>query len=150
MAYFLKVSKQQSRTYLSIYESFYSPDVKGTRQKSYRTIGNLDKLIESGIQDPISFFQKEVDELNEKRRQEKQNNKINQKLISDVSPEKYLGYFPLANILNTLDVEEHFHNMQSCRNFKFDLYDVVSSLIYARAVSPLSKHKTFIDVLPSL
>lgn len=150
MAYFLKVSKQQSRTYLSIYESFYSPDVKGTRQKSYRTIGNLDKLIESGIEDPISYFQKEVDELNEKRRQEKQNNKINQKLISDVSPEKYLGYFPLASILNTLDVEEHFQNMQSSRNFKFDVYDIVSSLVFARAVSPLSKHRTFVDVLPSL
>lgn len=66
MAYFLKVSKQQTRTYLSIYESFYSPEVKGTRQKSYRTIGNLDKLKESGIEDPISYFQKEVDELNEK------------------------------------------------------------------------------------
>ena len=35
MAYFLKVSKQQSRTYLSIYESFYSPDVKA------RSIGVL-------------------------------------------------------------------------------------------------------------
>lgn len=150
MAYFLKVSKQQSRTYLSIYESFYSPDVKGTRQRSYRTIGNLDKLIQSGIDDPISFFQKEVDELNEKRKQNRMNNKINQKLISDVSPEKYLGYFPLANILNTLDVEEHFKYMQSTRNFHFDLFDIVSSLVYARAVAPLSKRRTFIDILPSL
>ena len=150
MAYFLKVSKQQSRTYLSIYESFYSPDIKGTRQRSYRTIGNLDKLIQSGIDDPISYFQKEVDELNAKRKQNLMNNKINQKLIADVSPEKYLGYFPLANILNTLDVEEHFKYMQSSRNFHFDLFDVVSSLVYARAVAPLSKRRTFIDILPSL
>lgn len=150
MAYFLKVSKQQNRTYLSIYESFYSPEVKGTRQRSVKMIGNLDKLIESGIEDPISHFKKEVDEMNEKRKQEKQNNKINQKLISNVSPEKYLGYFPIANILNTLDVEEHFNYMQSTRKFQFNLYDVVSSLVYARAVCPSSKHKTFHDVLPSL
>ena len=150
MAYFLKVSKQQTRTYLSIYESFYSPEVKGTRQKSYRTIGNLDKLKESGIEDPISYFQKEVDELNEKRKQEKLNKKINQKLISDTSPERYLGYFPLANILNTLDVEEHFKYMQSSRNFRFNVYDIFSSLVYARAVAPLSKHKTYVDILPTL
>lgn len=69
MAYFLKVSKQQNRTYLSIYESFYSPDVKGTKQRSFRKIGNLDKLIEIGIEDPIAYFKNEVDELNEKRKQ---------------------------------------------------------------------------------
>lgn len=150
MAYFLKVSKQQNRTYLSIYESFYSPDVKGTKQRSYRKIGNLDKLIASGIDDPIAYYKKEVDELNAKRKEEKLNNKINQKLISNVSPEKYLGYFPLANILNVLDVEEHFKQMQSTRDFKFNLYDVITSLVFARAVAPLSKHKTFLDILPSL
>lgn len=150
MAYFLKVSKQQNRTYLSIYESFYSPDVKGTKQRSFRKIGNLDKLIESGIEDPIAYFKKEVDELNEKRKQEMQNNKINQKLISDISPERYLGYFPLANILNALDVEEHFKYMQSTRDFQFDVYDIVSSLVFARAVAPLSKSRTFAEILPSL
>ena len=38
MAYFLKVTKQQSRTYLSIYESFYSPETKGTKHRSYRSL----------------------------------------------------------------------------------------------------------------
>ena len=52
MAYFLKVSKQQSRTYLSIYESFYSPDVKGTKHRSVINLGNIDNLIASGIDDP--------------------------------------------------------------------------------------------------
>ena len=35
-------------------------------------------------------------------------------------------------------------------NFKFDLYELLSSLIYARAVNPCSKHKTFHEVLPNL
>lgn len=91
-----------------------------------------------------------MDELNDQRRQENQNARINQKLISEVSPERYLGYFPLCNILNTLDVEEHFRYMQSNRNFRFDVYDVVTSLVFARAVAPLSKHRTFMDILPSL
>lgn len=150
MAYFLKVAKQQNRTYLSIYESFYSPDVKGTKHRSVKKIGNLDKLIASGIEDPISFYKKEVDKMNEERKYKNANSKINQRLISEISPEKYLGYFPLANILNTLDVEEHFTYMQSIRDFQFNVFSVFSSLVFARAVAPLSKHRTFHDVLPSL
>lgn len=68
MAYFLKVTKQQSRTYLSIYESFYSPETKGTKHRSYRSLGNIQKLIDSGIDDPIAYFQKEVDRLNARER----------------------------------------------------------------------------------
>lgn len=150
MAYFLKVSKQQSRTYLSIYESFYSPEVKGTRHRSFKSLGNIDKIIESGIDDPIAYYQKVVDRMNQERKQKIQSEKTNRKLISDQSPERYLGYFPLANILNTLDVQQHFRHMQSSRNFQSDVFDIFSSLVFARAVAPHSKHKTFHDILPSL
>lgn len=60
MAYFLKKTKRNDRLYLSIYESFYSPETKNTRHKSFRKIGFVDALIEQGIDDPISHFQKEV------------------------------------------------------------------------------------------
>ena len=40
--------------------------------------------------------------------------------------------------------------MQSTRDFHFNVYNIFSSLVFARAVSPLSKHKTFHDILPSL
>lgn len=150
MAYFLKVTKQQNRTYLAIYESFYSPEVKGTKHRTYKSLGNIEKLIKDGIADPISFYQEEVNRLNNERKNLMANNKINQRLISDVSPERYLGYFPLANIMNNLDVQMHFDYMQSTRNFRFNVFNIFSSLVYARAVAPLSKHKTFHDVLPSL
>lgn len=150
MAYFLKVSKQQTRTYLAIYESFYSPDVKGTKHRSVKNLGNINKLIDAGIDDPISFYQKEVDRMNAEKKKEKEVQKKNDKLISDISPEKYLGYFPLANILNNLDVEQHFDFLQSNRNFQFNVFDIFSSLVFARAVAPYSKYKTFHDVLPSL
>lgn len=150
MAYFLKVSKQQTRTYLSIYESFYSPDVKGTKHRCYKHLGNLDKLIAGGIVDPIAHFKREVDELNAAKKAEKEIIKKTEKVISSVSPERYLGYFPLANVLNTLDVEQHFDLMQSTRNFHFNVFDIFSSLVFARAVAPFSKYKTFHDILPSL
>ena len=56
MAYFLKKTKRNDRLYLSIYESFYSPETKNTRHKSFRKIGFVDALIEQGIDDPISHF----------------------------------------------------------------------------------------------
>ena len=150
MAYFLKVTKQQNRTYLAIYESFYSPEVNGTKHRSYKSLGNIEKLKNDGIDDPIAFYQAEVDRLNLERKQEMANKKINQRLISEVSPERYLGYFPLSNVMNTLDVEMHFGYMQSTRDFHFNVFDIFSSLVYARAVAPVSKHRTFHDVLPSL
>lgn len=150
MAYFLKTTKQQNRVYLSIYESFYSDDVKGTKHRCYKSLGNIEKIKASGIDDPHAYYQAVVDQLNNDRKKENANRKFNQKLISDVSPERYLGYFPLANILNTLDVKFHFDMMQSNRDFQFNVYDIFTSLVYARAVAPLSKHKTFHDVLPSL
>ena len=148
MAYFLKKTKRNDRLYLSIYESFYSPETKNTRHKSFRKIGFVDALIEQGIDDPISHFQKEVNELNSKRETEKC--RINFQQISDVSPELCLGYVPIAKILNMLDVKEHFGYLSSSRKFEFDVYDVFSALVYARVVAPLSKHQTFHDILPKL
>lgn len=148
MAYFLKKTKRNDRLYLSIYESFYSPETKNTRHKSFRKIGFVDALIEQGIDDPISHFQKEVNELNSKRETEKC--RINFQQISDVSPELCLGYVPIAKILNMLDVKEHFGYLSSSRKFEFDVYDVFSALVYARVVAPLSKHQIFHDILPKL
>ena len=64
MSYFLKKQKQCNHVYLAIYESFYSPDVKGTKHKCIQSLGSVDKLIKSGIPDPISYFQKKVDDMN--------------------------------------------------------------------------------------
>lgn len=91
-----------------------------------------------------------LDNPNAEKKMEKEVQKKTEKLISDISPEKYLGYFPLANILNNLDVEQHFGFLQSNRNFQFNVFDIFSSLVFARAVAPCSKYKTFHDVLPSL
>ena len=71
MAYFLKGSKQQTRTYLSIYERFYSDETKGTKHKCYKHLGNIEKLKKEGIEDPIAYYKEEVKKLNEKKVQKK-------------------------------------------------------------------------------
>lgn len=144
MAYFLKKTKLGNRTYLAIYESFYSHDKKGTAHRCYKSLTSVETLKESGIEDPISHFQKEVDELNKERK------KDSARKISDKSPMLYLGYFPLKNILEKLKIKKYVDFFKLTNDFKYDLYDLLSSLVYARSVHPCSKNKTFHEVLPYL
>lgn len=148
MAYFLKKTKRNDRLYLSIYESFYSPETKNTKHKSYKSLGFVDKLVSQGIDDPISHFQKEVDALNLKHNTEKVRRKSKQ--ISEMSPMRYLGYLPLAKVMNLLDMEDHFEYMAATRRFHFSIYELFTALVYARAVNPCSKWKTYHDIFPHM
>lgn len=145
MAYFLKKQHQANNTYLAIYESFYSPDSNGTKHKCIKSLGSVTKLIEKGIDDPISFYQAEVDRMNLEKKQD------NYRKISEVSPIRHLGYFPLKAIMDKLKIKPIIDLFNKYGvNFDFDLYDILTSLVYARAVCPCSKHKTFHDIIPNL
>jgi len=144
MAYYLKKTKLKGRTYLSIDESFYSHEKKGTAHKCFKSLGSVETHIKNGMEDPISHFQKEVDALNQKRFS------VGVKKISDKSPNLYLGYFPLKSILDKLYIKKYVDYFKLTNNFKYDLYELLSSLIYARAVNPCSKYRTFHEVLPEL
>ena len=144
MAYFLKKTKQKNRTYLAIYESFYNHEKKGTAHKCYQSLGSVETHLENGIKDPIVFFQKEVDRLNKIKNEE------GVRKISDKSPILYLGYFPLKNILERLKIKKFVDYFKLTNNFEYDLFDLLSSLIYARSVHPCSKNRTFHEILPNL
>lgn len=144
MAYFLKQTKHKNRTYLAIYESFYNHDKKGTAHKSYESLGSIETNIKNGIADPIAYFQKKVDALN------KAKNEAGVRKISDKSPNLYLGYFPLKSIMDKLKIKKFVDYFKLTNNFEYDLYDLLSSLVYARSVNPCSKNRTFHEVLPYL
>jgi len=148
MAYFLKKTNNKKGTYLQIYESYYDPDRKGGAHRSYKPIGYVHELVESGIDDPISHFQVEVDELNRLHDQKKKSEKV--KTISDESPEKLLGYFPLKNINDSLRTKQYIDIMQTATDYRFNVFDMMSSLVYSRVVHPCSKAKTYDEVLPKL
>ena len=144
MAYYLKKTKLKGRTYLSIDESFYSHEKKGTAHKCFKSLGSVETHLENGIEDPIAYFQKEVDELN------KANNDKGIKKISDKSPLLHLGYFPLKSMLDKLQIKKYVDYFKLTNDFKYDLYELLSSLVYARSVHPCSKNRTFHEVLPNL
>lgn len=144
MAYYLKKTRLKGRTYLSIDESFYSHDKKGTAHKCYKSLGSVETWMEKGIADPVSHFQKEVDALNQEKADE------GVRKISDQSPILYMGYFPLKSLLEKMQIKKYVDYFNLMHDFKYDLYEVLSTLIYARAVKPCSKYKTFHEVLPNL
>lgn len=148
MAYFLKKSNFKKGTYLQIYESFYDPVRKGSAHRSYKAIGYVHELQEKGIDDPISFYKEEVAKLNQKLSLDRSKEKTRQ--ISDETPEKLLGYFPLKNINDGLGVKKYIDLMQTATDFQFNIFSMMSALIYSRAVHPCSKSKTFDEVIPRL
>lgn len=148
MAYFLKKTNNKKGTYLQIYESYYDPERKGGAHRSYKPIGYVHELQQKGIDDPFAFYSEEVQRLNQEQRLNKQKEKERQ--IGEESPEKLLGYFPLKNINDSLHCKKYIDFMQSATDFRFNVFDMMSALVYARAVQPCSKSKTFIDVIPKL
>lgn len=148
MAYFLKKSNLKKGIYLQIYESFYDPERKGGAHRSYKALGYVHELIAKGIDDPISFYKNEVVKLNQQLSDDRSKEKARQ--ISDETPEKLLGYFPLKNINDALGVKKYIDLMQTATDFKFNAFSMISALVYSRAVCPCSKSKTFDEVIPRL
>lgn len=148
MAYFLKKSNYKKGTYLQIYESFYDPERKGSAHRSYKALGYVHELQAKGIDDPISYYKEEVAKLNQEFQTAKNAKKSKQ--ISDDSPEKLIGYFPLKNINDKLSVKKYIDLMQTATDFRFNVFDMLSALVYARLVQPCSKSKTYDEVIPKL
>ena len=148
MAYFLKKTKNKKGIYLQIYESYYDPERKGGAHRSYKPIGYVHELQANGIEDPIAVFSEEVQKLNQEYKKKKQAEK--ERKISEESPEKLLGYFPLKNLNDSLGCKKYIDLMQTATHFRFNIFDMMSDLIYARVVHPCSKLKTYWEVIPKL
>ena len=148
MSYFLKKTKNKKGVYLQIYESYYDPERKGGAHRSYKPLGYVHELIDQGIDDPVFFYSEEVKKLNQERLDNNRKEKI--RLISDESPEKLLGYFPIKNLNDSLGARKYIDLMQTATDFRFSVADLIDALIYARVVRPCSKSRTFEEIIPKL
>lgn len=148
MAYFLKKTKNKKGIYLQIYESYYDPERKGGAHRSYKPIGYVHELQANGMENPIAVFGEKVQKLNQEYKKKKQAEK--ERKISEESPEKLLGYFPLKNLNDSLGCKKYIDLMQTATHFRFNIFDMMSDLIYARVVHPCSKLKTYWEVIPKL
>lgn len=146
MVYYLKQNVKKGRTYLSIVDSFYNPETKDTAYETYRSLGSVETLKAKGMEDPVSYYEKEVERLNEEKESE------DAQKVSDKAPFKYGGHFIIKSIIEKLEVKPHIdcYILGKMTDFHFDLYDLLCSLIFSRILSPCSKIKTFEEVIPYL
>ena len=146
MRYFLKKTNLKKGEYLQIYMSEYKRGI-GSRNKSFKALGYTEELKGKGIKDPVGHFQREVDRMNSQLERKDAEDKALE--IGNESPIRYLGYFPLKGIVNSLVFfEKAVDAIAQGRKFQFDVYETMMALVYARAILPSSKKKTHEEVIP--
>ena len=96
-----------------------------------------------GIDDPIKYYQKEIDELNETN-----SRKVVQ--IGEESVKTNLGYFLPKAMFDFLNMDRTLNIIASNYNVQYDFATMFRSLVYAQIVGPGSKLKAFERVIPSL
>ena len=114
----------------------------------YENIGNYDKLIErAGDEDPLTWLDNYVKELNKKH---KENNlpviieKYQNRLISKDTQRLFNGgYLFLQQIYYDLKLDKICKDISDKYQFKFDLDNILSRLIYGRVLYPSSKIATY-------
>lgn len=115
--------------------------------KVYENIGNFEKLkLRAGDEDPLVWLKNYVAELNKQHKKDslpviiqKNPNKIIEKNIQNCFN---VGYLFLQEIYYKLKLNEICETISEKYQFKYDLNDILSKLVYSRVIYPASKLKT--------
>lgn len=138
----LKCTKSKNSEHYSIIQDL---NVNGKRTtKVYENIGNYASLCQrAGEQDPLEWAAAYISALNEKHKEEtlpiiikKYENKLmdkNKKVLFNI------GYFFLQALYYRLGLHQICNEISERHQFKFDLNNILSQLIYLRIIMPGSK-----------
>ena len=113
----------------------------------YENLGTLDKIKQrAGNEDPLVWLKNYVQELNKKEKENRMPviiKKDPSKVIDkNVQSSFNVGYLFLQDIYYKLKLDKICNEITEQRQFKFDLNDILSKLIYSRILFPASKLKT--------
>ncbi len=153
----VKKTTSKSKVHYSIIKDVVIEGKKTTRV--FENIGNFDKLQQrAGEQDPLEWLDLYVQELNI---QLKEKNlpviirKYPNTLISkDVRRSFNIGYLFLKSLYHQLGLQDICNNISDKYQYKFNLNDILSQLIYSQIIFPCSKRKshslsqTFLNTTP--
>lgn len=113
----------------------------------YENIGNYEKLkLRAGKKDPLEWLDNYIDELNKKQKQnaipeiiKKDPSKI---IDKNIRTNFNIGYLFLQSIYYKLKLNKICDDISNRYQFKYDLNDILSKMIYARILFPASTKKT--------
>ena len=138
-------TKSKNKEHYSIIQDI---NVNGKRTtKVYENIGNFDNLkLRAGDEEPLEWLKNYVAELN---KQHKENSlpvimkkNPNRLIDKNIQNSFNIGYLFLQDIYHKLRLHEICNEFTERHQFKFDLNDILSKLIYSRIIFPASKLKT--------
>ena len=138
-------TKSKNNVHYSIIQDIMKNGKRTT--KVYENIGNYEKLkLRAGNEDPLVWLNNYVKKLNEKSKEDslpviiqKNPNKI---IDKNVQVSFNVGYLFLQDIYYKLKLNNICNTITDKYQFKFDLNDILSKLIYSRILFPASKLKT--------
>ena len=145
MSYFVRVTEKVKGKYLQIYDSSWNKKLERNVSKLYETLGYEEDLKKKiNVSDVVQHYKDKCKQLND----EAKLNKIEK--ISSNSSIINVGYFILKAMADKLELEPFIDSLSDDRKIKYDLYDLLKYLTYARVVKPSSKIDTCYNILPSL
>ncbi|MGN1330776.1 MAG: IS1634 family transposase [Clostridia bacterium] len=143
----MRINKTKSKNF-EHYSIIYDVKINGKRtSKVYENIGNYENLkIRANGEDPITWLKNYVNDLN------KQIKEKSLPIILKKMPNKKIelnkqvtfngGYLFLQDIYYSLGLNNICKDITDKYQFKYDLNDILSKLIYSRIIYPSSKLKT--------
>ena len=144
--YLKKTRQKNGRIYLSIVDGYYDKQKGHSRTITIEKVGYLDEL-EKHYDDPISFFNKRVDELKILKSQRLAPISLefshDEVISSQYSYRKNFGYCVLSHIYHELGIDKFLVNKQRNRKMDFSSNNIMKLLVYSRILFPASKKKTF-------
>ena len=141
----IKITKNKNTIHYTIIKDIYKNNKRTTCV--YENMGTIEKIKErAGNEDPLEWLKNYVAELNKKHKQNslpviirKNPNKIIEK---NIQQSFNVGYLFLQDIYYKLRLNEICDEISKKYQFKYDLNDILSKLVYSRIIFPASKLKT--------
>lgn len=143
----MRIRKTKTKNTIQ-YAIIYDITINGKRTtKIYESLGTLDKIkLKSGNEDPIIWLNNYIKDLNDKIKKESLPVIIKKNPTKELEYDKQVkfngGYLFLQDIYYKLGLNHICDEITNKYQFKYDLNNILSNLIYSRIIYPSSKLKT--------
>ena len=141
----LKTSKSKNATLYYVIKDY--TDIKGKRTtKIFEKLGNQDQVEERfGNTNTISKIKEYINSLNNEDKEEilKKEFNPNKRISGGIKRQFNVGYLFLEKIYNQLNIKNICDDISNKYQYKFNLNEILSYLVYARIIYPSSKLETF-------
>lgn len=144
MSYFLKKTKTNKGDYYQVYDGNYDKEKGYVTQKSVSVIGYHSDLMKRGINDPLAYAKKLVEQMEKERKEKIERDKI--KTIDDSSDIKNVGTSFISSFLDSLKIELPINMLNYGRRVNYKLFDVMKFLIASQIYDPSSKLNAYINL----